>query len=159
MKPTRIRTIVIVAALCAAVSSLVLRLAYRALPPLPWSGVPTLIIVALAEAYTGRLLRARVHQQPGTKPVDALAVARTAALAKASAYTAAVIGGVAGGFSLYVAGSLNKTFPRHDAFAALGTFGAAVALAAAALYLQYCCRVPDHPGEEDGTRPATRRES
>lgn len=95
MKPTKIAAIVALAAACAAVSWLILGLVYRALPPLPWSGVPTLIIVALAEAYSGMLLRARIHQRPGTKPVEPIAVARTAALAKASAYTAAVIGGVA----------------------------------------------------------------
>ncbi len=159
MKPTKIAAIVALAAACAAVSWLILGLVYRALPPLPWSGVPTLIIVALAEAYSGMLLRARIHQRPGTKPVEPIAVARTAALAKASAYTAAVIGGVAGGFSLYVAGSLDKSFPRHDALAAVGTFGAAALLAAAALYLEYCCRVPKQPDEEDDTRPARRSRS
>jgi hypothetical protein len=148
---------VAIAAACAAVCWLVLGLVYRSLPPLPWSGVPTLLIVGLAEAYSGMLLRARIHQRPGTKPVEAIAVARTAALAKASAYAAAVIGGVAGGFSLYVAGSLDKTFPRHDAFAAVGTFVAAAFLAAAALYLEYCCRVPKQPDEEDEPRSAKRR--
>jgi Protein of unknown function (DUF3180) len=159
MKPTKIWTILFVAALCAAVSWLILRLVYRALPPLPWSGVPTLVIVALAEAYSGMLLRGRIYQRPGTKPVEAIAVARMAALAKASVYTAAVIGGVAGGFSLYVAGSLDKAFPRHDAFAALATLGAAVVLAAAALYLEYCCRVPKQPDEENDASPAWRGES
>ncbi len=159
MKPTKIRIIAIVAVACAALSWLILGLVYRSLPPLPWSGVPTLLMVALAEAYSGTLVRARILQRPGTKPVEPIAIARMAALAKASAYTAAVIGGVAGGFSLYVAGSLDKTFPRHDAFAAVGTFAAAVLLAAAALYLEYCCRVPKLPDEEDDTRPADRSKS
>lgn len=157
MKPTKPWVIVAIAAACAGVCWLVLGLAYRSLPPLAWSGVPTLLIVGLAEAYSGMLLRARIHQRPGTKPVEAIAVARTAALAKASAYAAAVIGGVAGGFSLYVAGSLDKVFPRHDAFAAVGTFVAAAFLAAAALYLEYCCRVPKQPDEEDEPHSAKRR--
>ncbi|HUK72538.1 MAG TPA: DUF3180 domain-containing protein [Streptosporangiaceae bacterium] len=158
MKPTKIGPILFVAALCAAVCWLVLRLVYRVLPPLPWSGVPTMVIVALVEAYSGMLLRARIHQRPGAKPVEGIAVARVAALAKASVYAAAVIGGVAAGFSLYVAGSLDKAFPRHDAFVALGTLAAAVVLAAAALYLEYCCRVPKQPDEENGTSPAWQRE-
>ena len=157
MKPTKPWIIAAIAVACAAVCWLVLGLVYRSLPPLPWSGVPTLLIVGLAEAYSGMLLRARIHQRPGTKPVEAIAVARMAALAKASAYAAAVIGGVAGGFSLYVAGSLDKAFPRRDAFAAVGTFAAAAFLAAAALYLEYCCRVPKQPDEEDEPRPAKRR--
>ncbi len=151
--------IVFVAALCAVATWLALRLVYRALPALPWSGVPTLIIVALAEAYSGLLLRARIYQRPGTKPVEAIAVARMAALAKASVYTAAVIGGLAAGFSVYVAGSLNKAFPRHDAIAALGTLAAAAVLAVAALYLEYCCRVPEQPDDEDNSSPARHRES
>jgi Protein of unknown function (DUF3180) len=146
-----------VAVVCAAVCWLVLGAVYRSLPPLPWSGVPTLLIVALAEAYSGMLLRARIHRRPGSKPVEAIAVARMAALAKASAYAAAVIGGVAAGFLLYVAGSLGKAFPRHDAFAAVGTFVAAACLAGAALYLEYCCRVPKEPDETEETRPARRR--
>jgi uncharacterized protein DUF3180 len=157
VKPTKPWVIVAIAAACAGVCWLVLGLVYRSLPPLPWSGVPTLLIVGLAEAYSGMLLRARIHQRPGTKPVEAIAVARTAALAKASAYAAAVIGGVAGGFSLYVAGSLDKAFPRHDAFAAVATFVAAAFLAAAALYLEYCCRVPKQPDEEDEPHSAKRR--
>ncbi len=158
MKPTKARIIVLVAVACAAVSWLLLGLVYRSLPPLPWSGVPTLLIVGLAEAYSGTLLRARIHQRPGTKPVEPIAVARMAALAKASAYAAAVIGGVAGGFSLYVAGSIDKAFPRRDAFAAVATFVAAAFLAAAALYLEYCCRVPKQPDEEGETHSAKRRE-
>ncbi|MGE5292198.1 MAG: DUF3180 domain-containing protein [Micromonosporaceae bacterium] len=141
--------IALTAVVCAAVTWLILRFAYRSLPPLPWSGAPTLLIVALAEAYTGMLLRARILRRPGTKPVEAIAVARMAALAKASAYTAAVISGLAAGFAIQVLGSLEKAIPRHDAIVAIGTLGAAVALAAAALYLEYCCRVPRRPGEEE----------
>ncbi|HKB30390.1 MAG TPA: DUF3180 domain-containing protein, partial [Streptosporangiaceae bacterium] len=132
MKPTKIRMIVFVAVVCAAVSWLVLRLVYRALPPLPWSGVPTLVIVAFAEAYSGMLLRARILQRPGTKPVEPIAVARMAALAKASSLAAALIGGLAAGFLIYVSGSLDKAVPRNDAFAAASTLAAAVLLAVAA---------------------------
>jgi Protein of unknown function (DUF3180) len=149
MKPTRVWMIVLTALVCGAATWLVLRVAYRTLPPLPWSGAPTLLIVAVAEAYTGTLLRARILRRPGTKPVEALAVARMAALAKASAYTAAVIGGITAGFIIEVAGSLEKAIPRHDALVAIGTLGAAVALAATALYLEYCCRVPRRPGEDE----------
>jgi hypothetical protein len=39
--------------------------------------------------------------------------------------------------------------PREDALTAVVTFASAVLLACAALYLEYCCRVPDDP---DGDR-------
>ncbi len=159
MAPTRVRTVAIVAALCAAVTWSVVGLFYRALPPLPWNGIPTLIIVAVVEAYSGWLLRARIRKRPGTKPVEVLAVARMAVLAKASVYAAAVIGGVAAGFCLYVAGSLNKAIPRHDALASVGTFAAAVVLMAGAWYLEYCCRVPKDPGDEDYQRDSEQSRS
>jgi Protein of unknown function (DUF3180) len=155
VKPTRVVAIALTAVACAAVSWLFVRLFYRSLPPLPWSGAPTLLVVAIAEAYCGMLLRARILQRPGTKPVEPIAVARMAALAKASAYTAAVIAGLAGGFALYVAGSLDKAIPRHDALSAMWTLGAAVVMAAAALYLEYCCRVPRRPGEDEEPRRAS----
>ncbi len=153
MRPTRIATLAVTAVVLAAASWLALRVAYRLLPPLPWNGVPTLVVVALVEGYTGMLLRARIHRRPGTKPVEALAVARIAVLAKASAYTAAVFGGIAAGFFIHVAGSLDKTVPRHDALTSVATFAAAAVMMAGALYLEYCCRVPKQPGDEGDRRP------
>jgi hypothetical protein len=65
-----------------------------------------------------------------------------AALAKASSHAAAIIGGLAAGFLIYVLGALDKPVPRSDAFAAGGTFLAAVVLLLGALYLEQSCRVP-----------------
>lgn len=67
MTPTRTSVLLVIAAVCALVSWLVLRLLYSALPPLPWTGVPALAIAAAAEAWTGHLLRARILGRPGTK--------------------------------------------------------------------------------------------
>src|SRR5262249_55931595 len=84
------------------------------------------------------------------RPIAPIAVARMAALAKASSLAASIIAGLAAGFLIYVAGSLDKPAFRSDAYAAGGTFAAAVALVAAALYLENGCRVrgpdndPDH---------------
>jgi hypothetical protein len=73
-----------------------------------------------------------------------------AALAKATSLAAAFVGGFAAGFLLYVASSLDKAAYRADAYVSGATFGAAVVLALAALYLEYGCRVPtpqDGPGQ------------
>jgi hypothetical protein len=45
--------------------------------------------------------------------------------------------------------------PRQDALTAVVTFVAAVLLACAALFLEYCCRVPDAPdrGQHDESAP------
>ena len=146
MKPTRISTLVIIALVCAAAGWLLLRAVYAKLPPLPWTGVPALLIAAVAEAWTGRDLKARISgRRQGLKPVAPLFVARMVALAKATSVAAAIIAGFAAGFDFYLAGSLNASTPREDALTAVITFIAAVVLACAALYLENSCRVPEDP--------------
>ena len=147
MRPTRVSTLVIVAVVCAVGTWLALRTVYQRLPPLPWTGVPALLIAAAAEAWTGRDLRARIAGRRGLKPAAPLFVSRMVALAKASSLAAAIIAGLAAGFDIYLSGSLNASVPRQDALTAVVTFAAAVLLACAALYLEYCCRVPGDAGE------------
>jgi len=154
VRPTRTSTLVIVAVVCAAVSWLLLKAVYEHLPLLPWTGVPALLVAALAEAWTGRDLKARIAGRRGLKPAAPLFVSRMVALAKASSLAAAIIAGVAAGFDLYLAGSLSASVPREDALTAVVTFVAAVVLAGAALYLEFCCRVPGGP---DGDQPHARQ--
>jgi len=153
VKPTRISTLVIIAVVCAAAGWLLLRAVYAKLPPLPWTGVPALLIAAVAEAWTGRDLKARISARRGSgqgagrglKPVAPLFVSRMVALAKASSVAAAIIAGFTAGFDFYLAGSLNASTPRQDALTAVITFVAAVLLGCAALYLENSCRVPEDP--------------
>ena len=147
MKPTRVSTLVIIAVVCAAAGWLLLRAVYTKLPPLPWTGVPALLIAAAAEAWMGRDIKARIVGRPGSKPVEPLFASRMVALARASSVAAAIIAGLAAGFAFYLAGSLNASTPRQDALTAVITFVAAIVLACAALYLEYCCRVPGNPEE------------
>jgi Protein of unknown function (DUF3180) len=154
MRPTRISTLVIVAVVCALACWLLLRSVYENLPPLPWTGVPALLVAALAEAWMGRDLRARIAGRRGLKPAAPLFVSRMVALAKASSLAAAAIAGLAAGFVIYLSGSLSAAVPRQDAVTAAVTFAAAVLLACAALYLEYCCRVPDAPDRDENDKPA-----
>ncbi|HEU5390647.1 MAG TPA: DUF3180 domain-containing protein [Streptosporangiaceae bacterium] len=150
MKPTRVSTLAAVAVVCAALGWLLLRTLYAKLPPLPWTGVPALLIAALAEAWTGRDLKARIARRgEGVKPVAPLFVSRMVALAKATSLAAAIIAGFAAGFDIYLAGSLSASVPRQDALTAVITFVAAVVLACAALYLENCCRVPEDPDRDE----------
>jgi hypothetical protein len=126
-----------------------LRFTYVSLPPLPWTAVPTLLLLALGEAFTGFNIRGRIQHKPDTKPVEPLLVARMAALAKASSHAAAVLAGVFGGFLAYLAASLDKPTPRHDFFVSGGTFLAAITLVGAALFMEYACRVPRDSDEEN----------
>jgi len=162
MTPTRARWLVTLAVASAAAVWLLLRHFYAGLAPLPWTPVPTLLLLGIVEGWAGRGLRARLAgrnraTQNGSgaarlRPLPPIAIARTAALAKASAHAAAVIAGLAAGFVIYLGGSLNKTIPRGDVFSAAGTFVGAIALVAGALYLERSCRVPPDPDERDRSR-------
>jgi uncharacterized membrane protein YfcA len=154
MRPTRVSTLTLVAVICALLSWLLLRSFYERLPPLPWTGVPALLVAAAAEAWTGRDLRARIAGRRGLKPAAPLFVSRMVALAKASSLAASAIAGLAAGFVIYLSGSLSATVPRQDAVTAALTFAASVVLACAALYLEYCCRVPNAPDRDKNDEPA-----
>lgn len=155
MNPTRTRGLVVVAVVCAAATWLLLLHAYSALPPLSWTMVLTPLLLAVVEARAGHLIKARVsgRRRPAgedaaggwgrrPRPLHPIAIARTAAIAKASALAAAVLGGVAVGFVLDLARSLSQPIPRQDTFTALGILGASVVLAVAAVYLERSCQVP-----------------
>ena len=149
MTPIRPLPLVLVTACCAAFGWLVIRQTYASFPPLPWTGVPALLLLAIAEAWSGRNVRARIQGRPGSKPLVPIAVARMAVLAKASALVAVIFGGLAVGFLSYLGGLLDKPAPRADAITAAATLAAALVLTAAALYLERCCRAPDQPDDAD----------
>ena len=168
MSPTRVRTLLLVALCCGVAFWLLLRVVYTQLPPLPWTAAPTLLLLAVVEAASGRSLRIRLRasregdagrgkgagpQRRPLRPIPPIAVARMAALAKASSLAAAVFGGLAAGALVYLSGALDKPAPRADAFASGATLAAAVLLAAAALYLEYGCRVPPPPKPPPGSGP------
>jgi Protein of unknown function (DUF3180) len=154
VKPTRARTLLLVGAAAALVTWALLVGVYSKLPPLSWTGVPALLIAAGAEAWTGRDLRARIIGRPGTKPAPPLFVARMVALAKASSQAAALLAGVGAGFIIYLSGMLNAPTPRNDMITASVWFGASLVLLAAALFLEYCCRVPKNPDQDRDDEPA-----
>ena len=153
MTPTRVWSLVVLGVVCAVASWLGLRVAYSSLPPLPWTGVPALLLLAIAESWSGRNLRARLRGRVGSKPIVPIAVARMAALAKASSLAGALVGGLTAGFLIYVLGSLDKSTPRSDAFAAGCTLASAVLLVLAALYLERGCLARPLDQDDDG-RPA-----
>jgi Protein of unknown function (DUF3180) len=149
MTPTRPWTLLAVAAACALAAWLVVRSKFGELPTLPWSAAPALLVLAAAEALSGRNLQARLQGRRTGKPLAPIAVARMAALAKASSMGAAAFGGLAAGLFAYTAGLLSMSVPRGDAINAGITAAAAGILVAAAPYLERCCRTPTRNGDSD----------
>lgn len=156
MKPTRPSLLLALVAGLALATWGVLSLAYTDLPTLPWTMVPTLLLLGLGEAFTAYHTWRRIRRKPGTTPVEPLTVARMAALAKASAVGAAALAGIFGGFMVYLSGDLDKTAPRQDFAVSTGTLIASLVLMGAALFLEYACRVPKGPDDRDTPPGASR---
>jgi Protein of unknown function (DUF3180) len=159
VKPTRLRTLLIVAVIAAAVTWALLNAVYASLPPLTWTLVPALLIAAGAEAWIGRDLRARIQGRRPGRPAPPLFVARTVALAKASSQAAALLGGVSAGFMIYLSGMASAPTPRADLVDASLSLAACLVLLAAALFLEYCCRVPRNPGSDNDSVPPPPQQS
>jgi Protein of unknown function (DUF3180) len=159
MKPTRARSLLLTGVLAAAVWWALLTVIYSKLPPLTWTGIPALLLAAAVEAWTGRDLRARINGNPGSKPVAPLFVARMVVLAKASSQVGALLAGVSVGFIGYLSGMLDAATPRSDLITASISFGSCLILIAAALFLEYCCRVPRDPDADRDDEPAPPRQS
>ncbi|MFC5822988.1 DUF3180 domain-containing protein [Nonomuraea insulae] len=144
-KPGHLVGIVVVLAL---ITWAVVRRFYGDMPLVPWTAIPTVLLLAIGEAYSGWATKARIARKPDTKPVEPLAVARLAALAKASAYAGAAFGGIFAGFALYTVQILDRETPREEFIVAAGSFVSCVVLVCAALYLEHACRIPKEPEEQ-----------
>ena len=157
MGPTRTRDLVAAVFATAVAGYLLVRVVYRWFPPITgWTGA-SLLGVAVAVAGWGFYVRARINDgEVGVGPgrLHPLAVARSVLIAKASAW----MGSVVLGWWLAVVAYL---LPRRSELqvAAEDTAGAvvaglcALALVAAALWLQNCCKSPDEPPESPDTAP------
>jgi hypothetical protein len=155
MRPIRVSMLTVIAVITVVLTWLLLVAVYNSLPPLPWTGVPALLVVAIFEVGAGRDLRRRIAGRnsaagdKGLKPADPLVVSRMLVLARATALAGALVTGLMLGFVGYLSGMLNDSVPKHDMINAAITCAAAVAMTGAALYLEYCCRVPGGGSGED----------
>jgi len=150
MRPTRWTVLLAIGLLAGIISWLVVSREYDSLPALPNAGALTLAILAIAELLFALTVRNRLRN--AHQPVlDPLFFARLAVLAKASSHAAAVVGGLYGGFLAYTLRHLGKPRINADSRASGISLAAAIALMAAALFLEHCCRVPKSP-EDDRRR-------
>ncbi|MGH3743340.1 MAG: DUF3180 domain-containing protein [Mycobacteriales bacterium] len=159
MKPTRIRVLVATFAAGGVVGGLALGWAYGDLPELPDSWVVPVAIIAVLIAFLAWTTRNRLTMQRGARPVDPLTVARYAALARACSPVGALLSGLwLGGlvFLLTQRGSLDAV--AHDRTLAIAGIVSGAALTAAALWLEWVCRIKIHD-DEDGEHGRGRREN
>ena len=145
MRPTRITTLLFIAVVTGLVTYLLLGRYYSDVPAFPPTAALSTFVLAAAEAYAAPSIRNRLAGKPRTKPIMPIVVARTAALAKASSALAALLAGAWAGVGTYVLPRLETPTPRRDFGTALLGLGAALVLAAAALWLENVCRVKTPP--------------
>ncbi|NUU20079.1 MAG: DUF3180 domain-containing protein [Streptomycetaceae bacterium] len=162
MKPTRPALLLGLAVATGALSYGAVDLwLTRGTPP----GVPVLapfvlLLLAVVALAMGLSLRTRFKAQrerrldPRTKPVEPLTAARAVVFAKASSLVAALIGGLYGGYGLYLWLHLDNDVRREQAARCGFSVGGALLLVLAALFLERVCRIPedeDQPGGPSGT--------
>jgi hypothetical protein len=153
VKPTSVRDLLSLFAVLGVVGYLLTTIGYGALPPLPTFGGVTLLVLAVLELILAFALKARIERKPGARPVEPLVAARAVVLAKASALTGTVLAGLWAGLLVFVLMRRSELAAAADdtPSAAIGLVSA-VALVAAGLWLEYCCRTPLDSEEEQSHR-------
>lgn len=149
--PTRLRDLAAVAVVAGLALWILARYHYGLFPSLPWPAGLTLYLLAALEVVVAFLVRARVADGklgPGRGQLHPINVARSMALAKASALLGAIAVGGWAGLLVYLLDHRELDVARGDLPAAVvGAIGGLL-LVAAALWLEYCCRAPDDPAPD-----------
>ncbi|MFK4065038.1 DUF3180 domain-containing protein [Streptomyces sp. NPDC029674] len=128
------------------------------LPRVPLAAPIVLAVIAVVLLATALSLRARLRAQrerrPGAKGVEPLMAARAVVFGQASALVAALVAGMYGGTGVFLLESLDIP-PRRDqaVYAGLSVL-MAVAVIAAAFFMERVCKLPEDDDENGGTAPA-----
>lgn len=149
------RDLAALAAGAAVVAWLLIRSFYGDIPPLPYSAALTTFLIAVSELVLAPSIRARLAGRPRTKPIMPIAVARVAALAKASSALGGLSVGCWAGALAFLLSRQDLRHARTDAVVAGASLAAGALLVVAALRLERACRVPRVPPGEGTARPAT----
>jgi hypothetical protein len=150
LRPTNPATLIVAGLISAAAAWLVISTWYSEIPALPWIPVLTLVALALFELVLANNTRARIARKPGRPPVEPLLVARYVVLAKASSLAGAIFAGFTAGLLVWLLMERGRlSAAASDLPPAIGALVASLMLVAAALWLEYACRVPKRPDEKD----------
>ncbi|GAB3588555.1 DUF3180 domain-containing protein [Amycolatopsis endophytica] len=148
---TRPRELVIAGLIGLVAAYLLFEFAYGDLPRLPRLAGVSLLVLAVIEVALAFSMRSRIKSR---RVVNAVSAARTVALAKASSLLGAIMLGAWAGITAAL-------LPRASELAAASSdlrsvaIGAvcAVALIAAALWLEHCCRTPEDDERDPDHHP------
>ncbi|MEV6429994.1 DUF3180 domain-containing protein [Nocardia sp. NPDC051463] len=155
LKPTRIWDLLANVVIAAVIAWIATRLTYSNFPPISTFAGASLYPVAAIEVALAFVIRGRVNDHEigdGAHQLHPITAARAVALAKASAQVGSLAAGVWLGFLCWVLpqrGTLRAA--AADSPSAVVGMLAGVALVAAALWLEYCCRAPDDPSDDPAT--------
>lgn len=154
LKPTAPATLFVVALAAGAV---MLLWSARSYPPIPnWYTPVALLALAVVLAFSAYNIKARVERKPGSGLVDALSVARFAALAKASSIGGALLSGAYAGVLVYVVAHRSiLEQAADDVPLAIFSFVSCLLLVAAGLWLERSCRIPEDDDKSDDPQAGT----
>lgn len=150
MGPTRKRDLSAAVVGVAILSGLLMRVLYHYFPPITaWTGL-SLLAVASIEAAWAVSVRAKIRDGQigvGGGRLHPLTVARGVVIAKASAWLGALMLGWWLGVLVYLM-LIRTGHSRADTPGAVIAAVSALALVAAALWLQHCCKSPGDPTDD-----------
>ena len=152
MRPTRVSTLAVLAAVFALLAYLLAGVAYGELQVLPWFAPVSIVLLAVVEAGMAKVIRDRMagrrgrDGRPRGRPLHPMQVARAAVLAKASSPTGAMLLGAYVGLLAYVLPDQERL--RNDVVVSALSALACLALVVAALLLERACRTPSEPDLE-----------
>lgn len=120
--------------------------------PLPGSLAVVMVVIGAIAVVTAWPVREYLGGRVAR--VDAIKAARTAVLAQASAFTAAVVTGLASGYALSLASDWAHGPRREVILSALLVMGAAVVAMIAAVIAERWCRIDDSDDDTAQAEPS-----
>jgi hypothetical protein len=153
MKPTRVAALALLGAVSTVLSLLLqrmLRASGWTMPPVPWTAAIGLLLVACLVYSAALPVRRMIRGGPNARPVEPLRAARTAVLAKATAYAGAAVVGWYLAELLLLVPDLDIETRQTQALRAAVTALAALAASVAGLLAERMCRLPPEDGDKPG---------
>jgi hypothetical protein len=137
MNRTRIADLLAACAVLAVFAYLLLRFSYDTIPALSAITPAPLAALGIGELVVARRVRRVVARDPDAKPLEAITIARLAALGKASALVGAGVSGAALGLVVHVLPDVGRVdVARTDAVIGVALIAAAAVLAVAGMVLE-----------------------